>query len=43
MYRECLALCDFVNDEIRKFSCAACLYIAHAEYKVKGRLVFLEK
>ena len=37
MYRECSALCDFVNEEIRKFSCAACLYIAHAEYKINGR------
>ena len=37
MYRECQALCDFVNEEIRKFSCAACLYIALAEYKVNQR------
>ena len=40
MYRECQALCDFVNEEIRKFSCAACLYIALAEYKVNQRYVF---
>ena len=40
MYRECQALCDFVNEEIRKFSCAACLYIAHAEFKVNGKWVF---
>ena len=43
MYKECLALCDFVNEEIRKFSCSALLYLGLAIFKVGNTPAPLEQ
>ena len=36
MYKECLALCDFVNEEIRKFSCSALMHLALGMFKISN-------
>jgi len=36
MYKECLALCDFVNEEIRKFSCSALMHLSLGMFKISN-------
>jgi hypothetical protein len=43
MYKECMGLCDFVNEEIRKFSCSALLYLGLALFKVNQNAAALEQ
>ena len=43
MYKECMGLCDFVNEEIRKFSCSALLYLGLALFKVNQNSAALEQ
>lgn len=36
MYKECRELTEFVNEDIRKFACAALIHLGHAIYKVSN-------
>ena len=36
MYKECQSLTDFINEDIRKFACAALIHLGHAIFKVNG-------
>lgn len=33
MYKECQSLTDFINEDIRKFACAALIHLGHAIFK----------
>ncbi|CAG5098758.1 Oidioi.mRNA.OKI2018_I69.XSR.g15949.t1.cds [Oikopleura dioica] len=36
LYNECKSLTDFVNEDVRKFACAALIHLGHAMFKVSG-------
>ncbi|CBY35242.1 unnamed protein product [Oikopleura dioica] len=36
LYQECKSLTDFVNEDVRKFACAALIHLGHAMFKVTG-------
>lgn len=43
LYNECKGLTDFINEDIRKFACAALIHLGHAIYKVTNNLAPLNE
>lgn len=38
LYNECKSLTDFVNEDVRKFACAALIHLGNAMFKVTGNI-----